>query len=102
MEVGPIQTPAVRGPGPVGEPGSTVARGSGGVPFAQLMSHFLQDANQQQQAVTHGLHELVSGNADNVHDVAIRVAQADISFRMVMEIRDQLISAYQEVMRMQV
>lgn len=73
-----------------------------GVPFAQVMSQFLQGVDQQQHSVTQDIQNLATGDADNIHQIAINVAQADIAFRMAMEVRDKVISAYQEVMRMQV
>ena len=82
--------------------GQPAARTAGGVPFSQLMSEFLSDTDRQQHAVTHGIDALMSGENDHIHDLAIQVAQADVSFRLMMEVRDQLITAYQEVMRMQV
>ncbi|MEZ6064730.1 MAG: flagellar hook-basal body complex protein FliE [Planctomycetaceae bacterium] len=44
---------------------------------------------------------LVTGETDNIHDLVVSVARADIAFRFL-EVRDQLISSYQEVMRMQI
>lgn len=74
----------------------------GEVPFAGLVQQFLQDVNQQQLTVTTDVNNLVSGKTDNIHEMALHVAQADIAFRMALEVRDKLISAYQELMRMQV
>ncbi|WP_437205274.1 flagellar hook-basal body complex protein FliE [Planctomicrobium sp. SH664] len=82
--------------------GPAEARGGSGVPFSQLMSQFLHEVDRPQQAVIQGMDELMAGKSDNIHEIAINVAQADVSFRLAMEVRDQLIKAYQEVMRMQV
>ena len=46
--------------------------------------------------------ELVTGQTDSIHDVVLSASQADLAFRLVMEVRDQLIASYQDVMRMQV
>jgi len=82
--------------------GSSASPASPGLSFEQLMSRVLHEADQPQQAVTQDLNRLLEGDVNNIHDVAINVAKADVAFRLVMEVRDKLISAYQEVMRMQV
>ncbi|HWL07356.1 MAG TPA: flagellar hook-basal body complex protein FliE [Planctomicrobium sp.] len=79
-----------------------VSPAGGDVPFSKIMNQFLHQVDQQQQTVTHQVNDLLAGKADNIHEIAINVAQADIAFRMVMEVRDKMITAYQEVMRMQV
>jgi len=73
-----------------------------GISFESLMNRVLKEVDQPQQVVTQDMNNLLEGKVDNIHDVAINVAKADVAFRMVMEVRDKLISAYQDVMRMQV
>jgi flagellar hook-basal body complex protein FliE len=66
------------------------------------MSSFLNDVNNQHAAANDALRQLVTGEADNVHDVVLSMAKADLAFRMVLEIRNRLTESYQEIMRMQV
>ena len=42
------------------------------------------------------------GETDNLHSVMLQMAQADLAFRLVLEVRNRLTEAYQEVMKMQV
>lgn len=102
MNVGPVSSQPVTSLPPSFD---VVRSGSGPsreLPFSQLISQFIQDADREQHAVTHHVNQLITGETDNIHDIAISIARADVTFRMVMEIRDQLIRSYQEVMRMQV
>ena len=46
--------------------------------------------------------QFLTGEIENVHDVMIAVEKAGISFEMLMEIRNKMIEAYHELMRMQV
>lgn len=101
MQIGQFTPPGIAGGLPLPAGGARPGA-AGGVPFSQLLSNFLSDMDNQQQAVSHDIDRLIAGEADNIHEVAITVAQADVSFRLFMEVRDQLINAYQEVMRMQV
>ncbi len=84
------------------EAGQRISPAGGDLPFAKVMNQFLSEVDQHQQVVTQGVNDLAAGKTDNIHEIALNVAQADIAFRMIMEVRDKLISAYQEVMRMQV
>jgi flagellar hook-basal body complex protein FliE len=56
---------------------------------------------EQAQAVQ-AVQDLALGKNDDVHNVAMALARSDISFRMILEVRNRLEQAYQEVMRMQV
>jgi flagellar hook-basal body complex protein FliE len=80
--------------------GSVPASAPGG--FARLLNHVLGDAGAQQAHAEQAVHNLVAGRADNVHNVMLAMAKADLSFHLVLEIRNRLSDAYQEIMRMQV
>ena len=43
-----------------------------------------------------------AGNAQDLHTVSLAVAQADLSFRLILEMRNRLSDVFQEVTRMQV
>lgn len=79
----------------------TVSGAGHKLPFADLVNDLLQNANGQQAEVKDGINQLVTGETDSIHDVVLTAAQADLAFRLVMEVRDRLISSYQEIMRMQ-
>lgn len=46
--------------------------------------------------------DMLEGRVDDFHEVAVQLKQAEVSFRFAMEIRNKLIDAYREVMRMNV
>lgn len=70
--------------------------------FQDVVGNFLQDVNTQQLAVGQQIEGLVTGETDNIHDVVLTVAKADLAFRLALEIRNRLVASYQELMRMQV
>jgi len=70
--------------------------------FGDVVKGMLNDVNQQHVQADASIEQLITGETDNVDDVVMSVVQADLAFRMVLEIRNRLISSYQEVMRMQV
>jgi flagellar hook-basal body complex protein FliE len=76
--------------------------GSGAGAFARVLTQFLNDAGSQQAHAETSVKNLAAGRADNVHNVMLAMAKADLSFHLVLEIRNRLSDAYQEIMRMQV
>jgi len=96
---------------PVGSPSGIAAAASakslpsGNVaesPFSQLASRLIQDVNAEQLGADKAIKELATGETNNVHDVVLSMAKADLEFRFLLEIRNRLIESYQELMRMQV
>ena len=92
--IGSVGSSLPASPSTVGKPGHEL-------PFADLVNDLLQNANGQQADVKESINQLVTGETDSIHDVVLTAAQADLAFRLVMEVRDRLISSYQEIMRMQ-
>lgn len=83
-------------------PRSDAAGEGGALPFADLVKGLVADASGQHAQVQTHVEQLVTGELDNIHDVVLAAARADLAFQLVMEIRDRAIASYQEVMRMQV
>ena len=58
------------------------------------VDHLLKDADQSAQ-------EMVLGKID-IHQAMVVVEQANISFRLMVQVRNKLMAAYEEIMRMQI
>jgi flagellar hook-basal body complex protein FliE len=100
MNVAPISSGAVSGA--QGTVSSAPLPGSGIGGFARVVSQLLNDAGAHQAHAEQAVNNLAAGRADNVHNVMLSMAKADLSFHLVLEIRNRLSDAYQEIMRMQV
>ncbi len=70
--------------------------------FVDSMKSFLKEANTLQMHAANQVESLISGETTDVHDVMIAMEKASVSFEMVMEIRNRMLEAYQEIMRTQV
>ncbi len=46
--------------------------------------------------------DLIEGKVESIHEAAVQMKQAEFSFRFALEIRNKLVDAYREVMRMNV
>ncbi len=70
--------------------------------FDRLLHRVLGGANAADAQAGQAVQALATGEADDVHTAALAVAQADISFRLALTVRNRLLEAYQEIIRMQV
>ncbi|MEW6326858.1 MAG: flagellar hook-basal body complex protein FliE [Thermodesulfobacteriota bacterium] len=72
-----------------------------GASFGDQLKKYLSEVNELQQVADKKVEELASGQNANLHETLVTMEKANISFRMMMQIRNKIISAYEEVMRMQ-
>ena len=70
--------------------------------FRKMLQTSIAEVNQLQNAADSSIEQLVAGRSRNLHETMIAMEKADISFRLMMEVRNKIIEAYNEVMRMQV
>lgn len=83
--------------------GSTASEsGDAGAKFTQLLEGLVQDANSAQKNSESLVQGLARGEPVDSHQVITALTEADLSFRTLLEVRNRLIEAYQEVQRMQV
>ena len=74
----------------------------GALPFQDVLKGFMSEVNNLQLDVDKKIDMFASGQIKDVHEVMIAVEEADIAFQLMMEIRNKLVKAYDEVMKMQV
>lgn len=82
------------------EPDKQTAPASSG--FADTLKSMLTKVNEQQIAGDMAIQNMQSGDANHLHDVMIAVDKADVSLRMLVQIRNKALTAYEEIMRMQI
>lgn len=78
--------------------GDTTADGAN---FSDLLKQALQEVNGTEHTAEQEARNLMTGGETDMHTAILAVQKADVSFQMMMAVRSKLISAYQEVMRMQ-
>ena len=84
----------------VAKPAASGASGSGD--FGKLLSQAINGADQDQQNSNQAVQDLVSGNNQDVLPVVAAVAKSDLSFKLLMGIRNKVVEAYKQTMSMQV
>jgi flagellar hook-basal body complex protein FliE len=76
---------------------------SGGVDFAQVLKNSIDQVNQTQQDAKQMTEEFASGDPNaNLHEVMIALQKANVSFQEMVQVRNKLVSAYQDIMNIQV
>ncbi|WP_020468457.1 flagellar hook-basal body complex protein FliE [Zavarzinella formosa] len=80
---------------------SVPATGAPGT-FESVLGQVLGPVNDANVKADQAITALATGQAEDLHQVSLAVAQADLAFRMMLEMRNRLSDAYQEVTRMQV
>jgi flagellar hook-basal body complex protein FliE len=71
--------------------------------FAAVLKSSLTEVNRMQQKADAAITALATGdNKVSLHETMIAMEQADVSFRMMMQVRNKIVEAYQEILRMQV
>ncbi len=72
------------------------------VDFKELLMEALQNVNSLEQESSKITEDFIAGRTDNIHSVLIAGEKASVSLQFVLEVRNKVLEAYQEIMRMQV
>ena len=70
--------------------------------FGLLLKKSINEINQLHKEADKAVVDLASGNKKNIHQTMIALEKADVSFQLMMQVRNKIIEAYNEVKRMQV
>ena len=82
---------------------STAAASAGGPDFAQVLKNSIDKVNETQQSATQMAEQMAAGDTSkNLHEVMIALQTASVSFQEMVQVRNKLVSAYQDVMNIQV
>jgi len=75
---------------------------TGGGSFSNLLGQFVGEVNSKQTAANDAVTGLLSGGNVSLHQAMIAMEEANVSFQLMIEVRNKLLDSYQELMRMQV
>jgi len=70
--------------------------------FARALEDGLERVDERVKAADELPLDLLGGKVSDFHEIAVQLKSAELSFRFAMEIRNKLVDAYREVMRMNV
>lgn len=78
------------------------AGASAGQSFGDALKESMNEVNNLQLDADKSIEAMVSGENKDIHGTMIALSKADLAFRMTVQVRNKVLDAYQEVMRMQV
>ena len=70
--------------------------------FGSVLKDAIMDINNLQNDADKAIANVQLEDAGSIHDAMIALEKAGISFQVMMQVRNKILDAYQEVMRMQV
>ncbi|MCX6106759.1 MAG: flagellar hook-basal body complex protein FliE [Proteobacteria bacterium] len=86
----------------VGADGAKEKGKGDGMSFADHLQKTIQDVNQSSQKADRMGMEMATGKAENIHETMLAATQAELSFNLMVQLRNKALEAYSEVMRMPV
>lgn len=72
------------------------------VSFGDMLNEALNKINNLQLQSANLTQDFAAGRTDNIHEVMIAAEKADITLQFAMQIRNKILDAYNEIMRMQI
>jgi len=74
--------------------------GGGSSAFAKLLTKAINQTESLQSNAEQQVSGLVNGSGVDVHSATIAVEKADLSFQLMMEVRNKVVQAYQDISHM--
>ena len=69
--------------------------------FGQQLESAVSGIDLQEQDAAYKVNSMLAGGGTDVHDAMIAVQKADLSFQLMLQVRNKVVQAYQEIERMQ-
>jgi flagellar hook-basal body complex protein FliE len=69
--------------------------------FKEVISNFIDDVDKMQKKADQSVKDYATGEVTDIHQVMIAAEEANLSFQLMMEVRNRLVESYREIMRMQ-
>ena len=101
LNAAPLSTQGIPG---IADPrvGGEASPAAEGLGFRDAFTKALDRVQSLQEKAAGAQERLATGGAQEIHDVKIAAEEAAAAFELMIEIRNKMLEAYQEIMRMQV
>lgn len=80
----------------------SVAKAEPSAPFGNVLGKLVKDVAEKQQVAQVETNKMLLGETDNIHQSMIAVQEAGLAFTTLVEVRNKLVTSYQELMKMPV
>jgi flagellar hook-basal body complex protein FliE len=70
--------------------------------FGKVLLETLKEVDEKEKAAQAALEDLAQGKEIDPAEVAMKISSADVSMKLLLRVRNKVLEAYQEIMRMQI
>ncbi len=98
----PLSIEGLRPVAPTGPPKPPSPATTAGEDFAALVKEQLLKVSRMQSEADESVQKLLTGETQNLTEVFTAARKAEVAFSLLMEIRNKLVSAYEEIRNMRV
>jgi flagellar hook-basal body complex protein FliE len=86
-------------------PGPSSLQSGGGISgedsFSSVLSNAVHTVDQLHTSAASQVSNLLRGGGGDVNDVMVAVEKADVAFQLMMQVRNKIVNAYQDIEKMQ-
>lgn len=90
------------GPGRIELAKPSVLKEEKQVDFKELLDQAIDDVDAMQKSADSKIAQFSAGEVTDPHEVMVAIEEASLALQYTMQIRNKVLDAYQEIMRMQV
>ena|SRR5436190_4220957 len=98
----PLRAPGLDGLTPLEGPAQAGQTQPASESFGSVLGKMVSEVNDSQHVAAEAVRTLQSGGNVSLHQAVIAMEEANISFQLMVEVRNKMLEAYQELMRMQI
>ncbi|MBI5442848.1 MAG: flagellar hook-basal body complex protein FliE [Deltaproteobacteria bacterium] len=73
-----------------------------GKSFGEFLKESLRQVDDLQKGADAAVEQMARGEGPGIQEAMVAIEKADVAFKLMMEVRQKILDAYQEVIRMQV
>jgi flagellar hook-basal body complex protein FliE len=70
--------------------------------FGSLLEASIENLEKPRTDANEAVSRLISGNGEELHSTLMAVQRAELTFELGLQVRNKIVQAYQEIMRMQI
>jgi len=87
---------------PAVNPGSSATPATSALDFSDLLNQAMSTLSSAESAAQGESLALLTGSSQNIHNVVLSAEKAEVALRLTLQVRNKVLDAYNEIMRMQV
>jgi flagellar hook-basal body complex protein FliE len=72
----------------------------GGNSFKNILNNAIGEVEGSRSDAAKSVEQFLSGNGEDLHSTILATQRAELEFQMFMQVRNKVVSAYQEIMKM--